>query len=52
MAAPGPDNIACYDPAVTGQGLPPPDTSTGSGFASDSSPYLWLLLSCLLWKVM
>ncbi|CAE6926720.1 unnamed protein product [Symbiodinium sp. CCMP2592] len=50
MAAPGPDNIAFYDPAVTGQGPPPSDTSVGSGFAS--SPCLWVLLSSLLWKVM
>jgi len=50
MAAPGPDNIAFYDPAVTGQGPPPPDTSVGSGFAS--SPCLWVLLSSLLWKVL
>ncbi|CAE7949503.1 unnamed protein product [Symbiodinium sp. KB8] len=50
MAAPGPDNIAFYDPAVTGQGPPSADTSIGSGFAA--GPCLWVLLSCLLWKVL
>ena len=34
------DQIAVYDPAVTGEG---PDTSTGAGFAA--APCLWILLS-------
>lgn len=47
MLAPGPDNIAFYDPAVTGQG--PATESWAAGFAS--TPCLWILLT-LLWKIM
>ena len=49
MLAPGPDNIAFYDPAVTGQG-PGGTESVGAGFAS--TPSLCILLACLLWKMM
>ena len=46
MATPGPDNIAFYDPAVTGQGPPGTGTSVAAGFAT--APCLLVLVAPLL----